>query len=446
MHALQAHTLATHSYNEILIKILEARAAMTSVETVSCPQCRVEFSNRFALAEHVRMAHSDVGRGPFICSQCSQVSPDFESFRTHLASHLEGTNKVSRVCPECQAEFGSSQQLETHVASHFLQQAIEYSCGCCNRSCSSNEDLQKHLMEAHSQKMYRCAVCREVFETKNEVQQHLAERHSEEARVFRCSSCKINHRSEPEFSLHVQVTHLAKASPYRCLLCKDTFPSEPLLQRHVETHGRQFPCSMCDQAFHVEYLLEKHMQNVHCNSDIQNLTLSTKPSKSISPIANGVSLSCAYCNETCKSRADLDAHMKLHQHGSSSGKHKCNICDEIFPNVSALAEHKLTHCKVTVGSTCALCRDVLRTEKEFAEHVASHGGAGLPLPCVICRQTLMSEVEVQIHAKFHIGSSSATSAEATKVGNERCALIMSLTNHFLVRKTHLTIVMFVSLA
>ncbi|OQR69385.1 zinc finger protein-like [Tropilaelaps mercedesae] len=419
MHALQAHTLATHSYNEILAKILEARAAM--VEPVNCPQCRVELPSRLALAEHIRLTHTDAGTsgpGRFICSQCNQASPDFESFRTHLASHLEGTNKVSRVCPECQAEFGSSQQLETHVASHYLQQAIEYSCQSCNRAFSTNEELQKHLIESHSQKMYRCALCRDVFDTKTEAQQHFAEKHSEEARVFRCSSCKSNYRSEPEFSLHVQVTHLAKASPYRCLLCKETFPSEPLLQRHVETHGRQFSCTMCDQAFHVEFLLEKHLQSAHSTPEVHNLSLTAKPSKSAPSTTNGVSLLCAYCNESCKSRTELEAHMmKLHPHGSSGGKHKCNICDEIFPNVSALAEHKLTHCKVTVGSTCAICRDVLKTEKEFAEHVANHGGSGtgLPLPCVICRQTLMSEVEVQIHAKFHIGSSSATSAEATKI-------------------------------
>ncbi|XP_022658917.1 zinc finger protein 423-like isoform X4 [Varroa destructor] len=420
MHALHAHAIAAHSYNEILAKIIEARAAMASIDPVSCPQCRVDFPNRLALTEHMRLAHTDLGTGgpgPFICSQCSQASPDFESFRTHLASHLEGINKVSRVCPECQAEFGSSQQLETHVASHFLQQTVEYSCQPCNRAFSSNEELQKHLMESHSQKLYRCALCRDVFDTKAEAQQHFIEKHSEEARVFRCSSCKSNYRSEPEFSLHVQVTHLAKASPYRCLLCKETFPSEPLLQRHVETHGRQFPCSMCDQAFHVEFLLEKHMQSAHSTPEVHNLSLTIKPTKSAPTTTNGVSLLCAYCNESCKSRSELEAHMKLHPHGSTGGKHKCNICDEIFSNVSALAEHKLTHCKVTVGSTCAICREVLKTEKEFAEHVSNHGGSGtgLPLPCVICRQTLMSEVELQIHAKFHIGSSSATSAEATKI-------------------------------
>lgn len=61
-----------------------------------------------------------------------------------------------------------------------------------------------------------------------------------------------------------------------------------------------------------------------------------------------VSLHCAYCNENCKSRTELENHMKTHsQHGSNvGGKHKCNICDEIYQSAISLAEHKLTHCKV----------------------------------------------------------------------------------------------------
>ncbi|XP_028968084.1 zinc finger protein 423 homolog [Galendromus occidentalis] len=437
-HALQTHTLQAHTINpgtlphslEFISKLFEARvlqmansesvvAAAAAAANHSCPHCRIEMPSQAALVEHVRFAHTDVnGGGPFICPQCGQASPDFEAFRLHHASHLP-PNKVSRVCPECNAEFGSSQQLETHVASHYLKQATEFNCSSCSKAFSEPEDLQKHHMEHHAQHLYRCSVCKKVCESKAEAQAHFSSKHSEKTRVYQCGSCNTNYGSEGEFSVHVQVTHLAKASPYRCLLCKQTFPSEPLLQRHVETHNRQFACSMCDQAFHVEYLLQKHMEAAHSTLSAQNLTLSKRTAKCdvCDLAANGVSLLCAYCNESCKSRSDLDNHMKLHQHGSSNGKHKCNICDEIFSNVSALAEHKLTHCKVTVGTTCAICRDILRTEKEFAEHVATHGGSGtgLPLPCVICKQTLMSEVELQIHAKFHIGSSSATSAEATKI-------------------------------
>jgi hypothetical protein len=99
--------------------------------------------------------------------------------------------------------------------------------------------------------------------------------------------------------------------------------------------------------------------------------------------------------------------MKTHQI-VSPGKQKCNICDEICPTATLLAEHKLTHCKVISGSLCTGCKTNLTSEDQFYSHVKSHCGGSstssaqlLPLPCIVCRQTLMSEIEIQLHAKFH---------------------------------------------
>ncbi|XP_077503009.1 zinc finger protein Lobe isoform X2 [Amblyomma americanum] len=399
VHALQTHTLAAHSFSEVLSK-------------------RVS----------VMMGADSGGGGPLLCSQCGAASPDFESFRAHLASHLEG--RMSRCCPECRAEFPSSQQLEAHVAAHFLATSVEYGCQACLKLFPRPDELQKHLLDVHAHHLYRCALCRDVFDSKVGVQVHFAVKHSNECQVFKCSACNAAYRSEPEFALHVQVTHLAKAAPYRCLLCDQTFASEPLLQSHLDTHGKQFACALCSQAFHVEFLLEKHMQACHAADltlhpdGVQNLSVKPRVKDAKCDICDqafgtdallsahrkqvhnvrsqkSVSLLCAYCNEPCKSRSDLENHMKSHT--ASPSKHKCNICDEMCPSATTLAEHKLTHCKVVKGSTCAGCREVLRSEEQFFSHVNSHGGGPmLPLPCVVCRQTLMSQVELRMHARFHV--------------------------------------------
>lgn len=407
VHALQTHTLAAHSFSEVLSKRMST------------------------------MMGADSGGVPLICSQCGAPSPDFESFRAHLASHLEG--RMSRSCPECRAEFPSSQQLESHVAAHFLSTTVEYGCQACLKLFSRPDELQKHLLDVHAHHLYRCALCRDVFDSKVGVQVHFAVKHSNECQVFKCSACNAAYRSEPEFALHVQVTHLAKAAPYRCLLCDQTFASEPLLQTHLETHGKQFSCALCSRAFHVEFLLEKHMEACHAADltlhldGVQNLSVKPRLKEVKCDICDqafgtdsslsahrrqvhnvrvssqkSVSLLCAYCNEPCKSRSDLEHHMKAHT--ASPSKHKCNICDEICPSATTLAEHKLTHCKVVKGSTCAVCREVLYSEEQFLAHVNSHGGGpALPLPCVVCRQTLMSEVELRMHARFHVSHSEKSS-------------------------------------
>lgn len=123
-----------------------------------------------------------------------------------------------------------------------------------------------------------------------------------------------------------------------------------------------------------------------------------------------VSLQCAYCNEYCKSRSDLENHMKTHQVSCGKGKHKCNICDEIFSSSITLADHKLNHCKIVDGSVCVQCKSILCDEQSFYNHQMQHSNKvikqnsqiSLPANCIVCCQTLQTDIEIKLHAKFHL--------------------------------------------
>ena len=107
---------------------------------------------------------------------------------------------------------------------------------------------------------------------------------------------------------------------------------------------------------------------------------------------------------------------------------KCNICDEVFPNSTVLAEHKLQHCKVLKGNVCVVCKVALKDEAQFFSHVQQHCGAAAAhfaanatngvsgaaaeaaaasnnpaaaMQCIVCRQTLTSMIELQLHARHH---------------------------------------------
>ncbi|XP_022248134.1 zinc finger protein 423-like isoform X2 [Limulus polyphemus] len=386
--------------------------------------------------------------GPLLCSQCSAGFPDFESFRTHLKMHLEEVIP-KYTCRECEDEFATEDQLDAHVMSHFLSTTTEYSCQCCYKLFSKPDELQKHLIDIHSHLLYKCSLCKEMFNSKGSIQTHFAVKHSNEYRLFECIPCKVIFRTEVEFQLHVKVMHMFKTHPFRCLLCDQCFPTEFQRQYHLNTHIKQFICTFCEEAFHVEFLLDKHIQACHSDhrsiptSDVQNLSLkppdlkdktmapslecrkdlrceicdscfsseshlnshrrqvhNIRISGSQKPGQATLSLFCAYCNESCKSRSDLENHMKAHT--ISPSKHKCNICDEVCPTAATLAEHKLNHCKVLTASTCVTCKKSVQNENEFYCHVQQHVTNGLPVHCVICQQTLMSDMEIQVHAKFHL--------------------------------------------
>lgn len=143
-----------------------------------------------------------VGAPVLLCSQCNAGFSDFESFRTHLKSHLEEIVQKF-VCEECDSEFNTEDQLENHSLVHYMNTSTEYGCQSCLKLFSKPDELQKHLMDIHAHHLYRCALCKEMFDSKVSIQVHFAVKHSNECKLFRCNSCSNIFRSEIEFQVGI---------------------------------------------------------------------------------------------------------------------------------------------------------------------------------------------------------------------------------------------------
>ncbi|XP_053677117.1 zinc finger protein 423 homolog [Anopheles nili] len=114
-----------------------------------------------------------------------------------------------------------------------------------------------------------------------------------------------------------------------------------------------YSCGICERSdFSTESEVQTHRKIVH-------------------NLKTGVSLRCAYCNGDFRSRNELENHMKV-AHNTGGGKHKCLICDEIFPSPAVLAEHKLTHCKVGASGRCSHCSLPLPDAHTFKQHLPAH--------------------------------------------------------------------------
>ncbi|VVC33280.1 Zinc finger C2H2-type,Zinc finger, RING/FYVE/PHD-type [Cinara cedri] len=400
--------------------------------------------------------------------------PQQPSVRPTGVAGLMG-NKIQLPCPHCHLTFTHFEDYQQHVIGHFLMAAAEYSCQECSTSFSTSEHVQKHLMETHAQNFYRCMLCKEVFPTKAALKVHFSMNHGSENRMFRCNNCTGGSRplfhTEIEFIDHLRNAHYSARSPppvqtslmLRCLVCHATFNSQSDMEQHLASHSKQFQCQFCSEAFHIEFLLDRHIQTHHSSAILSHLNRNHRESPNSicasptymsrltdsgkHPTENGinacdicekndfrneldlithkrtqhqvkptnlstkVSLHCAYCNENCKSRTELENHMKTHsQHGSNVGKHKCNICDEIYQSAISLAEHKLTHCKVATSTVCSHCKMIIDNEDQFYQHLQKHcnpvnvNGSQVTFPtsCIICRQTLVSDIEVKVHVHYHL--------------------------------------------
>ncbi|CAG0878681.1 unnamed protein product [Darwinula stevensoni] len=398
-----------------------------------CALCPTGFPSIRDVQKHLVMEHNfldvfpwslmstptaaEVGR-TWLCNQCNEGFRDFESFRTHLGGHLESTRHKS-LCFECHQEFPDQDSLDSHMVSHYLASTTEYGCQSCQKLFLRPDDLQKHLMDIHALHLYKCSLCQGVFDSKVAIQVHFAVEHSDECKLLKCVVCGAGYKTEAEFHVHVRANHLKKLQPLKCLLCNASFVSPDELHAHVRvSHRREFRCQLCPQAFHVEFLLDRHIETCHqvqnmsafkcehCDLDFQSESALSQHRRELHGnrmrTSQSVSLFCAYCNENCKTRSELETHMKGHNHQTGNGKHKCNICDEVYPTAQTLAQHRLVHCQVTTGSTCVTCKVTLGTEQDFLAHQGQHHGMGFPTPCIICRQSLASKAELELHARFHL--------------------------------------------
>ncbi|KAG8224669.1 hypothetical protein J437_LFUL005111 [Ladona fulva] len=460
-----------------------------------CPECEAEFSTESEAERHAVAAHFQVspsgGASEFGCQSCGRRFPKPDELQKHLmdlhAHHL------SKLLIEAKRQMKFFLSLKCASIVHF---AVKHSNEC---------------------KLYRCAVCTDVapFRSEAEFVAHVRTVHLLPA----WSGQRRHHslqRQHPTPDTPTVCPPTNGVSQFRCLFCHLSLPTELELQFHLTTHRKEFKCVLCDEAFHVEFLLDKHVMEAHRGHMTNGMTSSsqrsekpstrTTPKKSSTPstppspqppsstLTNGrptpkeeevtrsasgglvnshpahqvavVSLQCAYCNERCKSRSELETHTRaMHSvavgatsaasagvgggvtgtGAASGGKHKCVICDELCASAVSLAEHKLArHCKVPEGSGCCVCKAPITGEEEFHAHVRRHATPGtrgngtpsstsssssssssppppLPTPCVVCRQTLVSEVEVRMHARFHLrrrGATDSTSVETTQVDQQ----------------------------
>ncbi|XP_035219666.1 zinc finger protein 423-like, partial [Stegodyphus dumicola] len=353
LHGLQKHTLSVHSFSEVV---------ESGSENVYCSQCNKAFSSTAILADHVRTMHEREANvpkdyaekksqsrsknssprhlplpeipifngttphfpspGTFLCSQCNAALPDFESFRTHLKTHLDAVVKKFS-CSECDGQFPTEELLDAHVANHYLATATEYGCQSCLKMFVKPDHLQKHLMDIHAHQLFQCALCKEIFDSKVNIQVHFAVKHSNECHLYKCTSCNSMFRTEIEFHLHVKVAHLAKMQPFRCFLCDLCFPTELQLQLHLQSHKKPFSCVFCREEFHVEYLLDRHIQEKHSTEN-----LVSAPGNDVDSVQN---LSLKPCP-----KIDSDINFSM----NNKKQLRCDICDASFAIESSLSVHR----------------------------------------------------------------------------------------------------------
>ncbi|XP_063801413.1 zinc finger protein 423 [Pseudophryne corroboree] len=383
-----------------------------------------------------------VSNGEYPCNQCDLKFSNFDTFQTHLKSHLELLLR-KQSCPQCKEDFDSQESLLQHLTVHYMTTSTHYVCESCDKQFSSVDDLQKHLLDMHTFVLYHCTLCQEVFDSKVSIQVHLAVKHSNEKKMYRCTACNWDFRKEVDLQLHVKHSHLGNpAKSHKCIFCGENFSTEVELQCHITTHSKKYNCKFCSKAFHAIILLEKHLREKHCvfdansqNGTANGMMPTSKKSEAAEvpsvlmknpEVANSHEASeddvdasepmygCDICGAAYTMEVLLQNH-RLRDHnirpgeddGSRKkadfikGSHKCNICSRTFFSENGLREHMQTHRGPAKHYMCPICGERFPSLLTLTEHKVTHSKSLDTGTCRICKMPLQSEEDFIEHCQMH---------------------------------------------
>ncbi|XP_072550961.1 zinc finger protein 423 [Salminus brasiliensis] len=427
-HIKENHKNIPLANNKRKVKVADLSPASSDVEISSPKRHRVTGDGPGA-------------NGDYPCNQCDLRFTSFESFQTHLKSHLELLLR-RQSCPQCNKEdFDSQESLLQHLTIHYTTTSTQYVCESCDKQFSSVDDLQKHLLDMHTFVLYHCTLCQEVFDSKVSIQVHLAVKHSNEKKMYRCTACAWDFRKESDLQTHVKHTHLSQPSgpgvagkPRKCIFCGESFGTEVELQCHITTHSKKFNCRFCGKAFHAIVLLERHLREKHCmfdggngngNGGSQNgtpngVTQSSKRGGGGSTVAaeqadlqnmllKGGTQETANSHEASGGEEEMDA---------SEPMYACDICGAAYTMESLLQNHRLRDHNIRPGEDdagsrkkkadfikgnhkCNVCSRTFFSENGLREHAQTHRGPAKHYMCPICGERFPSLLTLTEHKVTH---------------------------------------------
>ncbi|XP_036148170.1 zinc finger protein 423 homolog isoform X2 [Monomorium pharaonis] len=416
-------------YNEKLNGIYDSTSARDSkTRNRDVPEA-TDLTNKHSILSSANAA-SGYTADTLLCGQCDAALKDFESFREHVARHLQADHCNQEIsnrqhpCPKCETVFPTREDMLAHLTKHYQGQINkEFVCDACKKFYPHPDQLQKHLLDTHAHHLYRCALCRDTFDSKVAIQVHFAVKHSQECRIYRCSVCTLSNnknspsgangmpgnifRSEAEMAAHVRNVHAPAAiapslmnnspattrSPVstpgvvatRCVFCGTCYSSELELQLHLASHSANlYRCPICREGFAVEFLLDRHVTQVHHqtqdhqapstrnreNGRIHRPARSQEETKSLKRGRSPASSN----NNSLNQR---DNNNKRSNYSTNSGQ-QCDLCERgEFANEAELQAHKkLAHTPSklsnkalsTLSMTCGYCGEVCRSRSELESH------------------------------------------------------------------------------
>uniref|UniRef100_A0A0K2SVL7 C2H2-type domain-containing protein n=1 Tax=Lepeophtheirus salmonis TaxID=72036 RepID=A0A0K2SVL7_LEPSM len=282
-----------------------------------CIICKIYLKSKFTLVTHWKKQHLGRYFKCEVCLECFTVS-------VNLKKHLSVVHKIYTSSKPSQDPMDESDTKRLNLSS------TQFSCPHCDASFPSHRLFLVHRRRHHIRIQYSCSICNEAFSSRQAIVNHKLTCE----KGFPCQSLSSDfvcqaplcYKSFPELCLidnHWEGSHMSSITDFsKCVICAKPTKGRKDFKVHVMKvhHNYNYTCKLCGKKYEQSTNLRQHWNVSHL----------------------GLSLSCAFCKESCTDLRQVYKHL-LMKHMSPNYKASrdiCDVCGDILEYWDALSEHK----------------------------------------------------------------------------------------------------------
>ncbi|XP_046350594.1 zinc finger protein 845-like [Haliotis rufescens] len=408
----------------------ETPVAPNSETPYQCRLCPVAFATPLSLRGHMS-SHRLPKK--FVCPICAKSFAHSSTLNYHVRKHK---GDLRYKCDQCDKRFLKPFRLKAHILSMHSSEK-PFACRYCEKSFSSNMNLNRHTRVHTGEKPFLCLLCGKRFRDNSSFSMH--RKYHTENKLFECDLCGKTFVKMGLLRTHKKCVHVVDKI-HECFLCNKAFKARDYLRKHLMVHqtNKRFKCDFCESSFSRAGALKKHRylhtgeEPFKCDvclkgfRDIYTLTkhkrlherkVESNPPLSVDEV-NEKKAQLYECDQ-CNRKYSLSGSLKIHKQKYCKGEIEvkteelnlfCTGCGMLFHHKQSLAKHMRKTCEAIVRKKdkvflCSTCGLVFFSKVMLNDHLRTTTCSGNTSPenykCGVCGAEFSHRATLSKHKKLH---------------------------------------------